>query len=370
MASFKKITYQDGTSKWRAKVNIQEGNGKYRSIYKFGDSKREVQDWAAKEEARKLTEPKKFIDGGILFSDYIEFWWKETAVYRKEVRTNANYRCNIDKHIEPQLGHYRITSIDHDTCKNFQHYLIDQKLSNVTENRIMILLGQILSYASTGSGKKRKIESNPMDGIESLPVNDPGFNFWEIEDIKKFFNCPRVKKNHYHDVYLCAINSGMRMGEIAALTPEKIDLNKKQILVSNSLKYTPPGSTVIGDTKTHSSRVIPMGDILLAMFERRCEGLSKTDLIFTRPDGKKLDIGHFNRQFQSLQKKAKIGNIIKFHDLRDTYASHFMMNGGNIFTLQKLLGHTDIKTTMIYAHLSPDYLLDSRNIVQFKGVQW
>ena len=47
------------------------------------------------------------------------------------------------------------------------------------------------------------------------------------------------------------------------------------------------------------------------------------------------------------------------HVLRHTFASHFVMKGGNILTLQRLLGHRDLKTTMRYAHFSPDHLLEA-----------
>lgn len=47
------------------------------------------------------------------------------------------------------------------------------------------------------------------------------------------------------------------------------------------------------------------------------------------------------------------------HVLRHTFASHFMMNGGNILVLQRILGHTDIKLTMRYAHFAPDHLNDA-----------
>lgn len=47
------------------------------------------------------------------------------------------------------------------------------------------------------------------------------------------------------------------------------------------------------------------------------------------------------------------------HVLRHTFATHFMMNGGNIISLQKILGHADISQTMTYAHFSPDYLSDA-----------
>ena len=47
---------------------------------------------------------------------------------------------------------------------------------------------------------------------------------------------------------------------------------------------------------------------------------------------------------------------LAFHDLRHTFASQFVMNGGSIFDLQKILGHTDIKMTMRYSHFSPEHL--------------
>jgi hypothetical protein len=51
-------------------------------------------------------------------------------------------------------------------------------------------------------------------------------------------------------------------------------------------------------------------------------------------------------------------HAIGFHGLRHTFASHFMMSGGNILTLQKLLGHSSVAVTMKYAHLAPDFMRD------------
>ena len=55
----------------------------------------------------------------------------------------------------------------------------------------------------------------------------------------------------------------------------------------------------------------------------------------------------------------------RFHDLRHTFASHFMMNGGNIYDLQKILGHTSLEMTQRYAHLAPEHLVQAANIVSF-----
>ncbi|EIU3360095.1 tyrosine-type recombinase/integrase, partial [Pseudomonas aeruginosa] len=55
------------------------------------------------------------------------------------------------------------------------------------------------------------------------------------------------------------------------------------------------------------------------------------------------------------------------HALRHTFASHFMMNGGNILTLQKILGHSTLTMTMRYAHPSPDHLQDA---VKYGPLRW
>lgn len=57
--------------------------------------------------------------------------------------------------------------------------------------------------------------------------------------------------------------------------------------------------------------------------------------------------------FEKIERNGHIVRFIRFHDLRHTYASHFMMAGGNIYMLQKILGHSTVEMTMIYAHLSP-----------------
>jgi site-specific recombinase XerD len=53
------------------------------------------------------------------------------------------------------------------------------------------------------------------------------------------------------------------------------------------------------------------------------------------------------------------------HVLRHTFASHFMMNGGNILVLRDILGHADIKMTMVYAHFAPDHLEDAVTKTRF-----
>ena len=79
-----------------------------------------------------------------------------------------------------------------------------------------------------------------------------------------------------------------------------------------------------------------------------------------------MDAHHLYRDFQRSQKRAGFSRLIRFHDLRHTFASHFMMNGGNIYDLQKILGHTTLEMTQLYAHMSPAHLAEAIQIVAFK----
>ena len=105
------------------------------------------------------------------------------------------------------------------------------------------------------------------------------------------------------------------------------------------------GKVTFIKTKGKRNRTIPIASELIATLP------NKNDALFTP----------CYYAFRSALVRAGIelpaGQLT--HILRHTFASHFMMNGGNILVLQKILGHTDIKMTMRYAHFSPDHLEDA-----------
>ena len=81
--------------------------------------------------------------------------------------------------------------------------------------------------------------------------------------------------------------------------------------------------------------------------------------VFVEKNGEEVKYAHVYRRFHQAQDRAGVTNKIRFHDLRHSFASNYMMNGGNVFDLQKLLGHTKIDMTMRYAHFSPNHLQGS-----------
>lgn len=106
--------------------------------------------------------------------------------------------------------------------------------------------------------------------------------------------------------------------------------------------------------------------ILNCLIEKLLKSKIKDSFIFCKSDGSHLDYNHVTeRYFTKSQLELGLSKVIHFHDLRHTFASHFMMNGGNIYTFQKLLGHKDIQTTMIYAHLDKEFLQKEIVLISF-----
>lgn len=92
--------------------------------------------------------------------------------------------------------------------------------------------------------------------------------------------------------------------------------------------------------------------ILLAIHAKGLNG----KFVFIENDRTPVKYAHVYRRFHQAQKRAGITNKIRFHNLKHTFTSNYMMNRGNVFDLQKLLGHTKIEMTMRYAHFSPTHL--------------
>jgi integrase len=154
--------------------------------------------------------------------------------------------------------------------------------------------------------------------------------------------------------YATAVYTGARAGELAGLRWDDVDLEQRLITIQRSFD---------GPTKADDVRYVPVLDVLLPIL-RTWRLRHPGRLVFTNRDGGML--GPSGRIFQEvlhrvlaraefpwIQRGGKRVRYIHFHDLRHTFASHWVMKGGDLFKLQKILGHKSVAMTLRYAHLQP-----------------
>ena len=156
----------------------------------------------------------------------------------------------------------------------------------------------------------------------------------ELNEIDRLL---RECSGHLNPIVIVALNTGMRRGEILNLKWENVDTNQRLIYIMGS--------------KSGEKREIPINNLLLELL-KRLRRSSKSDYVFSHKDGSPF--GKVDKSFRSACKRAGIKDL-RFHDLRHTFASHLVMSGVDLKTIQELLGHKSLEMTLRYAHLSPDH---------------
>lgn len=212
--------------------------------------------------------------------------------------------------------------------------------------------------------RRQFVESNPASPVQALQLEQQEFTFWSEDDVVRFLAF--VAQNPYKAVYIIALNTGMRLGEITGLQWDMVDLRRRILRVTRT--YCNKEKRLKNTTKGRKARSIPSNETLhQCLVERKLQ--TEGPWVVTEPTGKRLDSLHFTQNvFRPTCKEAGVQEV-RFHDLRHTFASHFVMNGGDLYILQKILGHHSVTMTEKYAHLSPDYLQEASGIVEFGSVK-
>ncbi|GAB3380349.1 tyrosine-type recombinase/integrase [Azotobacter armeniacus] len=176
---------------------------------------------------------------------------------------------------------------------------------------------------------------------EEARIERDSANQWRADRKKELLPDLRAVAfvDHLKPLVLLSINTGMRQGEVFNLAWADVDLKNKVL-------------TIEGDgAKSGQTRHIPINREALEALSSWKSQSGDSRLVFPGKNGSRLD--NVRKSWDGLLKMAKITSF-RWHDLRHTFASKLVMAGVPLNTVRELLGHTDIKMTLRYAHLAPD----------------
>ncbi len=198
-------------------------------------------------------------------------------------------------------------------------------MAPATVNRELTLLKGIFSKAILW-GKLHRI--NPVKQVKCFREDNFRLRYLSKDEIARLYeHCDE----ELYDLVKLALNTGMRRGEILNLTWKDIDIQKRLIYIT--------------DSKSGKGRVVPINDAVREVLINRKRHYAVSHIF----------LKFYRDRFEGVLKRAKIEDAC-FHTLRHTFASWLAMSGIDLLTVSRLLGHSDIKMTMRYAHLSPDYM--------------
>ena len=352
------IRRKDG--RYEARITIgrsPDGRQVYKSFY--GKTEDDV--------AAKLAEAQQRRAGGIVLAGkrhtvakYLRAWLV-AAEPRLRQSTHRRYRQIIENNLIPILGSVALAEL---TPKNVETMYAEAKhLSPRTRHHMRAVLRNALEDALRDGHVMRNVAR-----LARLPgVSRSRRPFLGAEDVKRLVIGAR--DDELHALWLLAVGTGMRQGELLGLRWSDIDLEAGRLAVEHSLQRDSAGRLVLAPTKTEQSRRgIAIGAATVTVLRGHKARQNEMRLraggdvwgdggyVFTRADGRPLDGTAVHHRWVSLSKRLGLPRIT-FHDLRHTAASHMLAGGIDLKLVSEQLGHSTIRLTAdTYAHVLPDQM--------------
>lgn len=297
--------------------------------------KRDIEEQLARERAGIAPAIKK-----ISCQDAIEKYLE----YSKANKSERTYL--LDEHILKNLflqflqKHqvYEVGRIYPELLDEFKnHRLTQDKVKKVTHNREITSIKTFFSAMV----KWGYLPDNRAAGLKKLRLPINLARFLTKEEIKDLLGAADTTTRPIIEMFLY---TGLRRNELRFLRWQDVDMANKRVIVQNREGF---------HTKNYQPRVIPMHPKLFEIFQEISKAKKNGQYVFSNRQG---DVrSHISRDVGGVIKEAKLEGV-SVHTLRHTFASHLAMAGVPIRTIQILMGHANITTTMIYAHLSPEHL--------------
>jgi len=184
------------------------------------------------------------------------------------------------------------------------------------------------------------LSKNPMKKIRQLKNNRKAKEFISDDDFKRLIG--QLDKSYFSEhrdlvMIILMIDTGMRLGECSMLLVEDINLAKKQILLRAENTKGRKDRTVFFSLKTET---------ILRRWLQFKDRYAESDYLFpVKYNGSHISVSNFETNFKKYLQRAGISDNISPHCLRNNFAKRCLMNGMDIFTLSKILGHSSVRVT-------------------------
>ncbi|MBL1123906.1 MAG: site-specific integrase [Ignavibacteriae bacterium] len=289
----------------------------------------------------------------------LQSFTEEYQAYIKNNRANKTL-LGVDLVIKKLLSYFSpIRTLDSIELKDVERFL-DSLKKNAPKG--------IYNYHRTlramwNKGKQwNYVTSNPFEKVElkKRQLGKPVFvTEKQLEEILKY-----VKSDVVKDAVLTAFYSGCRLGEIVNLTWQDVKLKDDLLIIGNK----------DFETKGRKQRVVPMHPKVKEVLMSKVQSLKlqtgehtiiklpeKKHSVFGKGNGFKFTGDYFSRSFKRACRQAGVEEEIHWHCLRHGAATRMIMNGAPLPSVQRILGHSNIQTTMIYTHPGIEDLREAVN---------
>ena len=318
----------------------------------------------------KKKQEKEYLHGGLkpkesemLLANFALSWLEKRKANGQPFSSWSSDEGRLRKFILPAFGQRCLNKISTKEWESFLDGLVSKEIiSPATRNRIRSLASKMYNDAM----RLEILNNNPVRIIPKLKESMEAWDYWaNPEEILSYLEAAKNESQSFYIFACLSLNLGCRIGETLALDHSDINLPHRRIHIHKIFEEA--SGKVYQRTKGHKERWLGINDCLsesLNDYKQSTQFKKQSDPVICDLKGERFYERQIRRTHKRVCKKAEI-RLIRIHDLRHTYASHYIMNGGNLAELQSLLGHSSPMMTLKYAHLAQGYLEKKASVVSF-----
>jgi integrase len=320
-----------------------------------------------------------FDSASMVFKEWLDFWLENYKKLNLKQKTYEVYERFIILHISPSnLGQITLKKI---TSMHIQRLINDKYkggLSTASIRKMFNIIKQALQKAVDGN----MLLKNPASSVELPEHKQKDIEVFTMEEQERFFEF--AKDDVLYDLFVIAVDTGIRLGELLAINWQDVDLKDETISITKNLIFVKDyynesdkkNILKIQDVpKTKASiRKVPLTQrSLYILKKRKIAANSHAETVFLTSNRRYLSPRNVERSFCRIVAKAKLPNC-NFHSLRHTYATRMFEIGTSAKIVSEILGHSKVSHTLdIYTHVIPslknnavknlDLLYEKQNII-------
>lgn len=285
----------------------------------------------------------------IIFKDFTANWFETYVKNNNKHSEIINKEMILRVHLVPHFGRLILDNIGTFHVEQYKAKKIQQGLCNKSINNHLAVLRKSLQCA---------VEWNLLKAcpaIKKLKTPPTKFDFLTVEESKQLI---ASADGMWREMIIVALGTGLRFGELIALTWENIDLEKGELCVKQSFS-----KGILGSPKSNKIRYVPLAESVRDSLDRNKKSKG---YVFSDINGDPPKQTPCINKLHSICRRAGL-RAIGWHCLRHTFASYLVQAGANLVAIQGLLGHSEIQTTMRYAHINDTVLREAINILNVKS---
>ncbi len=337
MATIRKRTTKDGTSRYQAVIRLQEG-----SDSKAFSNKTSAKKWAQRveNEIRQGTYSKQQEASKHTVKELIDRYMLDHKFLEKKDRRNQERQLEFWK---GRIGDKKLIDVSRALIIQAKDELAAEKTNRgglraaATVNRFLASI----SHCFTKAVEWEWIEQNPVKGVSRMTEPKGRDRYLSDDERKALLDASQEIDATLHLIIVVALATGARRGEIMGL--EWSDIHWKE------------GFAVLRDTKNSEHRAMHLVGLAMELLKEHREDRQLTDkLVFPHP-GDRSRPWNFESVWRKAKARAEIEDF-RFHDLRHSAASYLAMGGASLAEIAEILGHKTLQMVKRYSHLSNDHV--------------